>query len=195
ADMDEVNMTNTNTNKNKKNFNKETQKWDYLVSPNNYSTEIFERAFQFEKKILETGYPRNDFLINDNNSDTIDKIKSEIGIPADKKVILYAHTWRDNQFYGRVRYKFDIQMDLNLLKEELSDEYVFVLRMHYLIAENLDLSNYDGFIFDMSHHEDIRELYLISDMLITDYSSVFFDYSILKRPMIFYVYDIEEYRD
>src|SRR5699024_6071656 len=93
------------------------------------------------------------------------------------------------------RYKFNIQMDLDLLKEELSEEYVVVLRMHYLIAENLDLSNYEGFIFDMSHHEDIRELYLISDMLITDYSSVFFDYSILKRPMIFYVYDIEEYRD
>lgn len=195
VDMDEVHMPGTNTDKYKKNFVTETQKWDYLVSPNNYSTEIFRRAFQFKKNILETGYPRNDFLINENNPDAIDKIKSKIGIPTDKKVILYAPTWRDNQFYGRGRYKFNIQMDLDLLKEELSDEYVFVLRMHYLIAENLDLSNYDGFIFDMSHHEDIRELYLISDMLITDYSSVFFDYSILKRPMIFYVYDIEEYRD
>ena len=195
ADMDEVHMPGTNTNKYKKNFIKETKKWDYLVSPNNYSTQIFKRAFQFEKNILETGYPRNDFLINENNPDAIDKIKSKIGIPTNKKVILYAPTWRDNQFYGRSRYKFVIQMDLDLLREELNDEYVILLRMHYLIAENLDLSNYDGFIFDMSHHEDIRELYLISDMLITDYSSVFFDYAILKRPMIFYVYDIEEYRD
>src|SRR5699024_7122590 len=174
VDMDEVHMPGTNTVKYKKNFIEETQKWDYLVSPNNYSTEIFKRAFQFEKNILETGYPRNDFLINENNPNTIDKIKNKIGIPTDKKLIMYAPTWRDNQFYGRGRYKFNIQMDIDLLKEELSEEYVVVLRMHYLIAENLDLSNYEGFIFDMSHHEDIRELYLISDMLITDYSSVFF---------------------
>src|SRR5699024_9970210 len=125
--------------------------------------EIFKRAFQFEKNILETGYPRNDFLINENNHDSINQIKNKIGIPTNKKVILYAPTWRDNQFYGRGRYKFDIQMDLELLKEELSDECVILLRMDYLIAENLDLSSYGGFIFEMSHHEDIRELYLISD--------------------------------
>src|SRR5699024_10775827 len=65
VDMDEVHMPGTNTDKYKKNFVTETQKWDYLVSPNNYSTEIFRRAFQFKKNILETGYPRNDFLINE----------------------------------------------------------------------------------------------------------------------------------
>src|SRR5699024_4424903 len=142
-----------------------------------------------------TGLSRYELLIKIINIKYFVKIKNKIRIPTNKKVILNAPTWRDNQFYGRCRYKFNIQMDIDLLKEELSEEYVVVLRMHYLIAENLDLSNYEGFIFDMSHHEDIRELYLISDMLITDYSSVFFDYSILKRPMIFYVYDIEEYRD
>lgn len=67
--------------------------------------------------------------------------------------------------------------------------------MHYLVAENFDLTPYKGFAYDFSHHEDIRELYLISDMLVTDYSSVFFDYGNLRRPMIFYVYDIENYRD
>ena len=64
-----------------------------------------------------------------------------------------------------------------------------------LIAEELDLSAYKNFVFDFSRHEDIRELYLISDILVTDYSSVFFDYANLKRPMIFFVYDIDEYRD
>src|SRR5699024_310718 len=146
-----------------KNFIKETKKWDYLVSPNNYSTQIFKRAFQFEKNILETGYPRNDFLINENNSDAIDKIKRNVVIRADKKVLLYAPTWRDDQVYGRCRYKFAIQMDLDVLREELNDEYVILLRMHYLIAASLGLSNYDGFVFDMADHEDIRELYLISD--------------------------------
>lgn len=195
ADMDEVHMPETNTEKYKKNFITEAKKWDYLISPNKYSTEIFKRAFQFDKKVLETGYPRNDYLINCNNDKEISRIKQSIHVPSDKKVILYAPTWRDNQFYGRGRYKFDIEMDLDKLKKELSEEYIILLRLHYLIAENLDISQYSGFVFDLSYHEDIRELYIISDILITDYSSVFFDYANLKRPMIFYVYDIDEYRD
>lgn len=195
VDIDEVRMPGTSTEKYKENFVMEAKKWDYLISPNEYSTEIFKKAFKFEKEIVESGYPRNDYLINENNENVIERIKIETNLPVDKKVILYAPTWRDNQFYGRGRYKFDLQMDLNLLKEKLSNEYIIVLRLHYLIAENLNLTDYEGFVYDLSFHEDIRELYLVADLLITDYSSVFFDYAILKRPMIFYVYDIEEYRD
>ncbi|WP_326480879.1 CDP-glycerol glycerophosphotransferase family protein [Virgibacillus halodenitrificans] len=195
ADMEEVHMPGTNTVKYKQNFIKEASKWDYLVSPNAYSSEIFERAFQFNKKMVESGYPRNDFLINENNVETINEIKESASLPLDKKIILYAPTWRDNQFYEKGKYKFDLQMDLELMKEELGKEYIIVLRLHYLVAENLDLTGYEGFVYDFSYHEDIRELYLIADMLITDYSSVFFDYANLKRPMMFFVYDIEDYRD
>src|SRR5690606_7699314 len=123
------------------------------------------------------------------------KIKDELGLPFNKKIILYAPTWRDNQYYAKGRYKFEIPMNLEVLKENLSHEYIIILRMHYLVAENLQLSKYQGFVYDFSNHEDIRDLYLISDVLITDYSSVFFDYAILNRPIIFYVFDIEEYRD
>lgn len=195
ADMEEVHMPGTNTVKYKQNFIKEASKWDYLVSPNAYSSEIFERAFQFNEVMVETGYPRNDFLVNENNKETIHKIKEAASLPLDKKIILYAPTWRDNQFYEKGKYKFDLQMDLELMKEELGKEYIIVLRLHYLVAENLDLTGYEGFVYDFSYHEDIRELYLIADMLITDYSSVFFDYANLKRPMLFFVYDIEDYRD
>src|SRR5690625_7064087 len=86
-------------------------------------------------------------------------------------------------------------MDLKQLKKRLGNKYIIVLRLHYLVAENLDLTDYNGFVYDFSQYEDIRELYLMADILITDYSSVFFDYANLKRPMIFYVYDIEDYRD
>lgn len=110
-------------------------------------------------------------------------------------MILYAPTWRDDQFYQVGKYKFDLALDLGKLKEQLKDDYVILLRMHYLIAENLDLSNFEGFAYDVSDYEDIRDLYLISDLLITDYSSVFFDYANLKRPIIFFVYDINSYRD
>lgn len=195
ADMDEVHMPGTNTEKYKQNFIKEACKWDYLVSPNAYSTEIFKRAFGFNNKMIESGYPRNDFLVNSNNEETISQIKQTTNLTKDKKVILYAPTWRDNQFYAQGKYKFNLMLDLQRLQKEFSEEYIIVLRLHYLVAEKLDLTEYEGFVYDLSHHEDIRELYLIADLLITDYSSVFFDYANLKRPMIFFVYDIEDYRD
>lgn len=196
ADMKEVHMPGTTTESYKENFHAESSKWDYLISPNAYSSEIFARAFNVDtSKILETGYPRNDLLYNGNNRDTIDSLKRKLGIPSEKKIILYAPTWRDDEFYGKGKYKFEIKLDLNRLKQELGDEYVILLRLHYLISENLDLSAYQGFAYNLSSYEDISHLYLISDLLITDYSSVFFDYANLKRPMLFYVYDIENYRD
>lgn len=195
VDIEQIHMPGTNTEQYKRNFVFEASKWDYLISPNAYSTEIFKRAFNFNKHLIESGYPRNDFIINNNNKSAIDKIKNELNLPKDKKVILYAPTWRDNQYYSIGRYKFNLQLDLEKLKSELGNDYIILLRLHYLVAENLDLSGYEDFIYDFSHHEDIRELYLIADMLITDYSSVFFDYANLRRPMLFYVYDIEEYRD
>jgi len=195
TDMDEVHMPGTNTEKYKKNFVTESSKWDYLISPNEYSTEIFKRAFQFNKTMIESGYPRNDFLFTHNNKNNINAIKNKLQLPKDKKIILYAPTWRDDDFKKVGHYKFNLPFDLAEMEKSLGDEYLIILRLHYLIAEKIDLSNYPNFIVDYSYHEDIRDLYLVSDILITDYSSVFFDYANLKRPMIFYVHDIDNYRD
>ena len=195
VDIEQVRMPGTNTEKYKTNFLNESKKWDFLISPNAYSTEIFQRAFGFNNTIIESGYPRNDFLINANNEETINKIKSSNNLPLNKKIILYAPTWRDNQYYSVGKYKFTLQLDLDLMKKHLGEDYIIIVRLHYLIADNLDLKQYEGFVYDFSWHADIRELYLISDLLITDYSSVFFDYANLHRPIIFFVYDIEDYRD
>jgi len=194
-DMEEVQMPGTNTEKYKENFITETSKWDYLVSPNAYSTEIFRRAFQFDRTMIESGYPRNDYLYQMNNVEEIERLKQKMGIDSAKKVILYAPTWRDNQFYRKGEYKFDLEIDLDRFQEEFGDTHVIILRMHYLVAENLDIGAYEGFVYDFSKYEDIRDLYLVADYLVTDYSSVFFDYANLQRPMLFFVYDIEEYRD
>lgn len=75
VDMDEVHMPGTNTEKYKRNFTTEASKWDYLISPNAYSTEIFARAFQFNKTMIESGYPRNDFLQTDNSPSVIKALK------------------------------------------------------------------------------------------------------------------------
>lgn len=195
-DMESVNMAGeTDIEKYRQNFYENTRTWDYLISQNNYSTEIFKRAFAFDKTMLEIGYPRNDILFRGNNSESITELKNKMGLPLDKKIVLYAPTWRDNEYYAKGAYKFNNAMDFDLLREKLGDEYVCIVKYHYLVRENLDWSAYEGFVYKFDMCEDIAELYLVSDMLITDYSSVMFDYSILKRPMLFFTYDLEEYKD
>src|SRR5699024_6582047 len=145
-------------------------------------------------KFIESGYPRNDILYTKNTADDIVAIKQKLGIPTEKKVILYAPTWRDDEFYGKGKYKFTLALDLQKMQARLGDEYIVLLRMHYFIAAQMDVSDVQGFAYDVSDYQDIGELYLISDMLMTDYSSVFFDYAHLKRPILFYTYDLDKYR-
>ncbi|SDB88684.1 bifunctional glycosyltransferase/CDP-glycerol:glycerophosphate glycerophosphotransferase [Exiguobacterium indicum] len=192
-DMEDVHMAGTNAIRYKKNFYNQAQEWNYLISPNAYSSEIFKSAFGFQNTMLETGYPRNDLLYADNQAGLISEIKTRLNIPVDKKIVLYAPTWRDDEFIARGKYRFDLQLNLNEMQARLGDEYVVLLRMHYLIAQNMDISGHEGFAYDVSSYGDIAELYLISDILITDYSSVFFDYAHLQRPMIFFTYDLEKY--
>lgn len=194
-DMKEVLMPGTTTEEYKQEFFSESRNWDYLISPNRYSTEIFKRAFQFDKEIIESGYPRNDIFYKLGHEEMAEEFKIKHQLPKDKKVILYAPTWRDNQYHQKGKYRLDMHLDLEKLKKELANEYIIILRMHYLVAEDFNLETFKGFAWDFSKHEDIQELYLISDVLITDYSSVFFDYANLKRPMIFFTYDLEEYKD
>ena len=111
----------------------------------------------------------------------------------DKKVILYAPTWRDNQHTSGQGYTYKTEVDFDKLREELGDDYVILFRAHYLVANSFDFDRYRGFVEDVSSYSDINELYIAADILITDYSSVFFDYANLRKPVIFYMYDLEEY--
>lgn len=174
---------------------KQSRAWDYLIAPNAFSSETFRRCFLFENTMLETGYPRNDILHSKDKEQKAEAIRNRLGIPKGKKIILYAPTWRDDEYYEKGKYKFELQLNLDLMKQELGNEYVLLLRTHYFIADSLDVSRYNGFAYNVSKYDDISELYLISDILITDYSSVFFDFANLKRPMLFFTYDLEKYRD
>jgi len=191
-DMNDIHSANPNY---KKIFYEQSRRWDYLISPNQYSSDIFKSAFLFEKKLLEVGYPRNDILYREDKAELANSLKQKLGIPLDKKVILYAPTWRDDDFYEPGKYKFQLQLNLKQMKERLGDEYVVILRMHYFIADHIETTGAEGFAYNYSKYDDIAELYLISDILITDYSSVFFDFANLKRPILFYTYDLEKYRD
>jgi len=178
----------------KRTYIKNASEWDYLISPNHYTSEILKNAFAYDKDVLETGYPRNDILYNA-DEDKIKQIKEDLKLPDNKKIILYAPTWRDDDFYEQGQYKFKLKLDLDKLKEEISDEYIILIRTHYFISDQLDLTDYQDFAFDVSKYDDIAELYLISDILITDYSSVFFDYANLKRPILFFTYDLDKYEN
>ncbi len=195
-DMDTVHMAGEKGIDNyKKNFYENAQTWDYLVSQNHFSTEIFRRAFGFSKEMLEIGYPRNDVLFAKNNEKDITELKKRLGIPLDKRIILYAPTWRDNEFYGKGKYKFNPPLDFHALRDELGEDTVMIVKYHYLVMDQIDWTPYRGFIYSCDLSYDISDLYLVSDMMITDYSSVMFDYSLLKRPMLFFCYDLEEYKD
>ncbi|WP_143463585.1 CDP-glycerol glycerophosphotransferase family protein [Levilactobacillus enshiensis] len=193
-DIENVSMPGTTTVKYHANFVKEANRWDALVSPNDYSTRIFRSAFGFNNQILKVGYPRNDELLNSTPDDIV-TLKQQLGIPLDKKVVLYAPTYRDNQFAEKGKYTFELPFSLDEFREKFGQDAVLVLRMHYLISNALDISGYEGVVFDFSNHPNISDLYLISDMLITDYSSVFFDFAYLKRPILFYPYDYHMYKD
>ena len=179
----------------KKKFAQNSKTWDYLLSQNSYSTEIFKRAFAFDQNVLEIGYPRNDILFHKNNAQAIKTIKQKLQLPLDKKLLLYAPTWRDNEHYGHHKYKFSSNMDYDYLKEKLGEEFCILVKAHYLVGEQLDVSKYQEFLYSFDASFDIAELYLVADFLITDYSSVMFDYSLLRRPMLFFTYDLEQYKD
>ena len=178
-------------------YRTDAEKFSYILSPSAFASEKFASAWNLNdtgqsEKIMEVGYPRNDFISNYKQEEVI-KIKNELGIPLDKKVLLYAPTWRDNQHVSGVGYVYSNPVDFAKMQEILGSEWVILFRAHYLVANAFEFDKYEGFVYNASGHDDINELYIISDMLVTDYSSVFFDYAILKRPVLFYMYDLEEY--
>ena len=177
----------------------DTQRYDYFISPSRYATERFTAAFRLnapevDVDLLEVGYPRNDFLATFTDDD-VDQIKTKLKIPSDKKVLLYAPTWRDDLHDADMNYFYEPAVDFSALQRQLGDSYVVLFRLHTNISETLDLSDYEGFIYDVSNIDNINELYIVSDILMTDYSSVFFDYGNLKRPILFYMYDKDHYEN
>ena len=182
-----------------KQYNRDGLLATYFISPSPYTTEKLISAFNLKENnrediVVETGYPRNDILRTHTEADVL-AIKERLDIPKDKKAILYTPTWRDNQHESGVGYTYSLQTDFDTLRESLDNDYIVLFRAHYLVANNFDFQKYEGFIYDVSGVDDINDLYIASDMLITDYSSTFFDYSNLFKPIIFYMYDLNEYQN
>jgi CDP-glycerol glycerophosphotransferase len=179
--------------------------WDLLLSPNPFSTPILRRAFRFTDEICETGYPRNDALLSGGSctvstpfSESVDRvaeIRQRLGLPAGQRVATYVPTWRDDVRDAAGRYGFDFRLDLDAARRQLGDDYVLLIRGHHLMAGGVQAAKAPGFAFDVTGYPDICDLLLVTDVLITDYSSVMFDFAPTGRPMLFFTYDLEQYRD
>lgn len=176
-------------------YRREGGRIDYLPSPSPFYTEKITSAFQLgpQARIVEWGYPRNDALLGD-TAGRGQAVRKKLGLPGDKKIILYAPTWRDNQHTAGEGYTYRLGIDFDALRENLGETCVILFRAHYLISTRFDFARYEGFVRNVSDYDDINDLYLASDLLVTDYSSVFFDYANLERPILFYMYDYQEYR-
>lgn len=182
----------------RKRNDRDAKRFDYFISPSKYCTEKFTSAFNLKalgKKniIIEEGYPRNDFLFNKTEKE-INNIKKKLDIPGNKKVIFYLPTFRDNQHTSGVGYTYKVEINFDELKEKLGDNYVILFSPHYFIANQFDFSKYEGFVINVQGYDEINELYLVSDILMTDYSSVFFDFANTYKPMVFYMYDYDLYQ-
>jgi len=170
-------------------------KWDLLLSPNPFSTPIMARAFRYDGEICESGYPRNDALCSGATERVAGQVRARLGIPPGKRVIMYAPTWRDDQYYASGRYRFDFRLDLEQAWKRLGEDYVILLRGHHHMADDIPAGSRPGFVINVTAYPDITELFLVSDAIITDYSSVMFDFAPTGRPMLFFTYDLAQYRD
>ncbi|HEY0239434.1 MAG TPA: CDP-glycerol glycerophosphotransferase family protein [Friedmanniella sp.] len=168
----------------------EQSKWDVLLSQNHHSSLILASAYDWHRTLFEEGYPRNDPLTPGSPyAGDGAVIRAQLGIKPEQTAVLYAPTWRENQT-SMVTF-----LDLERLSADLGEDYVVLLRGHsrtVKFGETLD--DLPG-VIDVTTYPEVTDLFLAADAMITDYSSVMFDYSVTRRPMIFYVPDMDDYRD
>lgn len=160
---------------------------------NDLDIQVYTEYFRASPdSFLKCGLPRNDTLLHYNENE-LNTIRDLIGIPADKKVILYMPTWRDYiKDEGSLLSK-NPPINIQKWKELFSEDYVFLFRGHYFLAKALKLSN-DDFVKNVSSYQPLSDLYAVADIMISDYSSAIYDYSVLCKPIRCYAYDYERYK-
>jgi CDP-glycerol glycerophosphotransferase len=176
-----------------KRMDRDVAKWDALVSPSGECTRMFRSAFRFTGPVLETGYPRNDVLRRPGADRIGRRTREQLGIDASAKVVLYAPTWRDDARDERGEFQDPGGLDVGTFLERTGDDVVLVLRMHSNVATRYG-SDAGGRVVDASDVPDIADLYLASDLHVSDYSSTVFDFAVTRRPIVLFPYDLDHYR-
>lgn len=167
--------------------------WDIQLSQSQYESNIFSRVFGIAQTNFRTfGLPRNDDLVGVTEIQN-KELRRKLGLPLNKKIILYAPTFREYQKDSDYNSTIKIPIDFTKWESELGTDYILLIRAHYDVVKLLDIPN-SSFVKDFSSYESLNDLLIVSDVLISDYSSIFFDYSILLRPMLCYAYDYDVYQ-
>ena len=174
-------------------MDRQAASWDYLVSPNPFCTEKFVEEFRYSGPVLETGYPRNDVLAHAPSAAQKEAIRQRLGLSESQKVVLYAPTWRDNKSAQAWVAEFVQLLDLERLAAELGDEYTLLVRGHGHNARAGSVAHASGGVMDVTFYPEINDLYQVADLVITDYSSVMFDFAVTQKPMLFFAPDLADY--
>ena len=174
-------------------LDRDVARWDYLLSPNAESTPRLRAAFNFPGEILEYGYPRNDVLLSPHADAVRARVRASLGLDEGDTAVLYTPTWRDHAYYDPTRPPVQLALDVAEFSARLGPRVKLLPRLHYLITDR-GLPVDDPGVVDVSYYPDVAELYLAADAMVTDYSSTMFDFAVTGKPLLFYTYDLDEYR-
>lgn len=166
--------------------------WDVLLAQNDYASRVLPASFDFGGRTLVEGYPHNDILVG--GEEIGRRVRSALGIPEGKTVVLYAPTWRDDVKNATSGHTLVTYLEFERARQRLGHDVVFLLRGHVNTQRGRAPADAEG-VIDVTAYPDIAELYLAADVLVTDYSSVMFDFCVTGKPMIFLAPDLERYRD
>lgn len=170
----------------------DSEQIDYLISNSTFETDLYKRYFYGYGQILEIGHPRNDILFRNDTQDLKEKVYNNFNLPLEKKLVIYAPTWRDD--YNLKCFSIDFEKIKSALEKRFGGEYVFLNKMHpKYVKKNMDQDSNPNIIY-ATHYSDMQELLLVADVLVTDYSSCMFDFMLTNKPVFLYATDVNKYK-
>lgn len=164
---------------------------DLFITASSFYTDIYRRSFYYQGEVLECGAPRNDVFFHANRFG--EKIRELYGIPREKGIVLYAPTFRSTDRDTLERYKLDWEHILGAFRERFGKEYVVMYKLHHYMYQIASAGGLYEKAVDATLYPDIQELLAAADIVITDYSSLMWDFSLQRRPVFLYQSDIDEY--
>ncbi|WP_082723306.1 CDP-glycerol:glycerophosphate glycerophosphotransferase [Corynebacterium sp. DNF00584] len=171
---------------------REERYWDFFLAQSEWAGKIMRDAFRYTGTVVSDGYPRNDGLVGETALECRAATREYLSITDEQTVVLYAPTWRDDKKVASGHYDLVSYLDFDKLRNKFGDDVVILMRGH---SNTTDAGRQIRGInvIDVSRYSDISDLINASDLLVTDYSSIMFDYVVTRKPMIFLVPDIEQY--
>lgn len=166
---------------------------DLFLTASRFYTQIYRDSFFYEGEVLECGAPRNDVFFTDNAIKV--SVYEKLGISSDKKILLYAPTFREDTANSFQKYDIDMERVLDALGQRFGGEYILMYRFHHYLYAMGMLRNFYAGAIDATYYPDIQELLVAADVVITDYSSLMWDFSLQRRTVFLYQNDEKDYEN